>query len=65
MKRKSKRGPGRTRGSITTGSESTKRVVYRVSSAQRAELEAEGKALGISGDLVAKRRAFPDAGRSE
>lgn len=55
---------GRPRGSVTTGSDSTKPVVYRVSSAQRAELDAEGKALGISGDLVAKRRAFPGGGRT-
>jgi hypothetical protein len=44
---------------VTTGSDSTRPVQYRVSAARRAELDAEGARLGISGDLVAKLRAFP------
>lgn len=58
-KRKNAPGAGRPRGSTTTGSDATKRVVYRVSTAQRAELDAEGATVGVSGDLAAKRRAFP------
>lgn len=44
---------------ISTGSTATRPVHYRVSAEQRAELDAEGKRLGISADLVAKLRAFP------
>ncbi len=52
-------GAGRPAGSITTGSQDAKRVTYRVSAEQRAELDAEGDRIGVSGDLAAKRRAFP------
>ncbi len=45
---------------ITTGSAITKKVVFRVSAAQRAELDAEAKRLGLSSaDVAAKRRTFP------
>ncbi len=49
--------PGRP---ITTGSAATKKVAFRVSTAQRAELDAEAKRLGLSSaDVAAKRRTFP------
>lgn len=52
-----RRSPGRP---VTTGSDSTRPVQYRVSAAQRAELEAEAKRLGLaSGNEAAKLRAFP------
>jgi hypothetical protein len=52
-----KRPPGRT---ISTGSAATKLVQYRVTAAQRAELDAEAARLGLSSaDLAAKLRAFP------
>lgn len=58
-KREKKRGPGRP---VTTGSDSTMPVVYRVSADQRAELEREAKRLGLaSANAAAKRRAFPTA----
>lgn len=57
--RQTKRRPGRP---VTTGSDSTMPVVYRVSAEQRAELEREAKRLGLaSANAAAKRRAFPDA----
>lgn len=43
----------------TTRSKSTRQIAYRVSAEQRAELEAEGKRLGIGANAVAKLRAFP------
>ena len=49
-------GPGHP---VTTGSASTPPVFYRVSASQRRELDKEGKRWGISGNLVAKLRAFP------
>lgn len=51
-----KRGPGHP---VTTGSASTPPVFYRVSAGQRAELDTEGKRKGITGNAVAKLRAFP------
>lgn len=54
------RRPGRP---VSTGSDSTRPVQYRVSAAQRAELEAEARCLGLaSADAAAKRRAFPNQG---
>jgi hypothetical protein len=51
---------------ITTGSNATARVVYRVSAAQRAELATEAQRLGLSSaDLAAKRRAFPPSTQGE
>lgn len=44
---------------VSTGSAATPLVAYRVSAAQRAELAEEGRALGISPNEAAKRRAFP------
>lgn len=53
------RRPGAGRPA-TTRSGATQRVVYRVTSEQRAELSAEAARLGLaSADLAAKRRAFP------
>jgi hypothetical protein len=43
----------------TTRSKSTPQIAYRVSAEQRAELEAEGKRLGVGANAVAKLRAFP------
>ena len=55
-----KRKPGRP---ITTGSSATQRIVYRVTAAQRAELDEEARRLGLSSaDLAAKARAFPKLG---
>lgn len=51
-----KPGPGHP---VTTGMAATSPVHYRVTAAQRAELDREGKRRGISGNLVAKLRAFP------
>jgi hypothetical protein len=52
-----KRGPGRP---VSTGSDSTPPVTYRVSAAQRAELDREAKRLGLaSANEAAKLRAFP------
>lgn len=51
-----KRGPGHP---ITTGMAKARPVHYRVTKEQRAELDKEGDRKGISGDLVAKLRAFP------
>lgn len=45
---------------VTTGSGLTPPIQYRVSVAQRAELEEEGHARGISADRAAKLRAFPE-----
>lgn len=60
-KRKPGRGgarPGAGRP-VSTGA-GTNRVVFRVTSEQRAELDAEAARLGLaSADLAAKRRAFP------
>jgi len=44
---------------VTTRSKTTQQVAYRVSAEQRAELEAEGKRLGMGANAVAKLRAFP------
>jgi len=52
MAKRSKRG--RPRGSITTGSDLTKRVVFRLGAADRAALDARGAARGVSGDVEAK-----------
>lgn len=53
--------PGRP---VTTGSAATKKVAFRVSAAQRAELDAEAKRLGLSSaDVAAKRRTFPEGGK--
>lgn len=56
MKRRRKRAPGAGRpvGSITTGSDATKRVVFRVGSEMRAVLDARGALRGVSGDVEAK-----------
>ncbi len=44
----------------TTGSRTEKPVRFRVSNAQRAELDAEARRLGLSSaDVAAKRRTFP------
>ncbi len=51
-----KRGPGHP---VTTGSASVKPVFYRVSAEQRRELDREGKRRGLTGNAVAKQRAFP------
>lgn len=51
-----KPGPGHP---VTTGSASTPPVFYRVSEEQREELDKEGKRRGLSGNQVAKSRAFP------
>jgi hypothetical protein len=52
-------GPGRP---VSTGSDRTREVRFRVSAAQRAELEAEATRLGLSSaDLAARRRVFPAA----
>lgn len=51
-----KPGPGHP---VTTGMAATPPVHYRVTAAQRAELDREGKRRGISGNAVAKLRAFP------
>lgn len=56
-----KRGPGHP---TTTGSASTPPVFYRVSEDQRHELDREGKRRGLSGNQVAKLRAFPARRRS-
>ena len=53
-----KRGPGHP---VTTGSSSTPPVFYRVSEDQRGELDKEGKRRGLTGNQVAKLRAFPAA----
>lgn len=50
-----KPGPGHP---VTTGMATARPVHFRVTAAQRAELDAEGEARGISGDLVAKGRVF-------
>jgi len=53
-------GPGRP---VSTGSDGTKEIRFRVSAAQRAELEAEAARLGLSSaDLAAKRRVFQGTG---
>ena len=45
---------------VTTGSKSIPPVTFRVSIAQRAELEAEAQRLGLGGpNEAAKRRTFP------
>lgn len=50
-------GPGRP---VTTGSDSTAPINFRVSAAERAELEAEAKRLGLLGaNAAARRRVFP------
>ena len=55
-----RRGAGRP---ITTGSSATRCITYRVTAAQRAELEEEARRLGLSSaDLAAKARAFPKLG---
>jgi hypothetical protein len=54
-----RRGAGRP---TTTGSTEATPVHYRVSEAQRAELDKEGERRGISGNAVAKLRAFPTPG---
>lgn len=55
-----RRKPGRP---VTTGSSSTQLIVYRVTAAQRAELDEEARRLGLSSaDLAAKARAFPKLG---
>jgi hypothetical protein len=46
--------PGRPVGSTTTGSDATKRVVFRVGSELRAALDARGARRGVSGDVEAK-----------
>lgn len=51
-----KRGPGHP---VTTGMAETPPVHYRVSAQQRTELDTEGERKGISGNAVAKLRAFP------
>jgi len=51
-----KPGPGHP---VTTGSASVPPVFYRVSEDQRAELDKEGKRRGLTGNQVAKLRAFP------
>lgn len=51
---KKRRGPGRPKGSVTTGSDSTKRVVFRLGTVERAALDARGAARGVSGDVEAK-----------
>jgi len=53
---KRKRGPGHP---VTTGSASVPPVFYRVSEDQRAELDREGKRRALTGNQVAKLRAFP------
>ena len=54
------RPPGRP---VSTGSAATKLVRYRVTAAQRAELDEEARRLGLSSaDLAAKARAFPKLG---
>ncbi len=51
------RKPGRP---TTTGSKHARPVHFRVSTAQRAELDAEAKRLGLSSaDVAAKWRTFP------
>jgi len=58
MAKKTKPRRGRP---VTTGSKATAPVSYRVSAAQRAELQAEADRLGLeSANEAAKRRAFPD-----
>lgn len=54
-----RKGPGHP---VTTGSAGVPPVFYRVSSAQYAELKAEGRASRprLTPNAVAKRRAFPD-----
>lgn len=47
----------------STGSGKAKPVFYRVSEAQRAELDKEGKRRGLTGNAVAKLRAFPAPSR--
>lgn len=45
---------------VSTGSSTTKPIVFRVTAEQRAELAAEAAQLGLpSADLAAKRRVFP------
>ena len=58
-------GAGRPKGSKTTGSASVPPVFYRVSTEQRQELDTEGKRRGLTGNAVAKLRAFPHHSRRE
>jgi hypothetical protein len=53
-----KRKPRRGRP-VSTGSDSTKPIFFRVSAAERQVLEAEAARLGISANQLAKRRVFP------
>ncbi|HEY6875573.1 MAG TPA: hypothetical protein VI384_04365 [Candidatus Dormibacteraeota bacterium] len=50
-----RRGPGRPRGSITTGARGTAPVQFRLGAAERAALDARGEKRGVSGDVEAKR----------
>ncbi len=43
----------------STGSASVPPVFYRVSEDQRSELDKEGERRGLTGNQVAKLRAFP------
>ena len=55
-RRRRGKGPGHP---VTTGSASVPPVFYRVSSDQRAELDKEGKRRRLTGNQVARLRAFP------
>lgn len=57
---KRRKGPGHP---TTTGSASVPPVFYRVSTEQRAELDTEGKRRKLTGNQVAKLRAFPERKR--
>ncbi len=65
MAKKAKHG-GKRPGAghpVTTGSSATRPVHFKVTAAQRAELDAEAKRLGLSSaDVAAKRRTFPALG---
>lgn len=53
MRRKRKRAPGAGRP-VSTGSNSTKRITFRVGTEMRAALDARGAIRGVSGDVEAK-----------
>ncbi len=54
-----RKGAGRPKGSVTTGMASTPPVHYRVTADQHHELATTGAKRGLSANMEAKRRAFP------
>jgi hypothetical protein len=53
-----RRGPGRPKGTKTTGSKTTKPIFYRVSESERAALEAEAAKRGLEVNALAKALAL-------